>query len=790
VLRIQARTTLLAIVVVALGACAQGGDEAGQVAAGGGGGGGGTVVTPVTEFDLANGCFTLLADGQPVKRSGTAFTTAAGDAASFLMRATNLGRYAFFTQDAQFMTGEVGTAEAPATGTAVTATAEPSDGSDWTFTRVAAGTYNAQVGGRALGVGSAGELAMAATPATLTFERLAAAQCATFPEMPTLIGETYTLPPGGELIGFADVHAHMAMGSDMSDGSGDRGPSAGGAMYGHAANRFGVREALKDCSTLHGPGGNRSGELVLDSEPDPHDTVGWPTFVDWPARDSLLHQQMYYKLVERSYKAGLRLMVLHGTSIEALCDVAKKANPDNNVTTDCSDMGVGLKQVAYGHDIQDYVDAQNGGPGKGWFRIAKDPAEAEAIIRAGKMAVVPGLEFSNIFKCNVTYQGSPRGEVDGDPAAEVVGCTTQMIDEQIEIAWNAGVRGIFLYHDVDSALGGAGIFSAALNAVNYYGTKGWWQTYTCADQWTRPEDQGYFYGPGAVMLGADGYGALLDNPLGAALIGGAGGTYPIYPSTDQCNARGTTPLGRYALEAAMKKGFVLDIDHAEISIKQDMLDEAARTTPAYPMISAHGGHGGFTNAQVLQMLRQGGIMYPGMVNGREYKNFYNKVEAVWNQMTPAEKIRYPIAVGYGADQNGLANQPGPRGGDDVVPVDYDNIRLFRGAGWSGRFSGLPAVPVSLLTVPESGKYWNVDEVGVAHYGLIPDVVEQIRIEADGDTKYLDGFYNSAAAYIRLWKQTVEASAARPAPVRPDPSTLPEYVPHPIDPSTGSPPSVP
>jgi hypothetical protein len=614
----------------------------------------------------------------------------------------------------------------------------------------------------------------------LTFEPLAESQCAGFPEMPTNIGETFVGPQGGDLIGYADIHAHMAMGSDMSDGSGDRGPSAGGVMYGHTVDRFGVREAMKDCEVMHGPGGSTSAELVLDTAPDPHDTIGWPTFIDWPARDSMLHQQMYYKFVERSYKAGQRLMVLHGTSIEALCDVAKKTSGDK--TSDCSDMGVGMKQVAYAHDIQDYIDAQNGGPGKGWFRIAKDPTEAEAFIRAGKMAVVPGLEFSNIFKCNVTYQG----ENPGDASNEVVGCTTEIIDQQIEEAWNAGVRGIFLYHDVDSALGGTGIFSPVLNAVNYHGTKGWWKTYACDDQWAGDDDQGYFYGAGAVMLGAGEYAPLLDNPVGQALIGPANGNFPVYGPEVACNARGITTLGRYALEAAMKKGFVLDIDHAEISIKQDMLDEGAKSTPAYPMISAHGGHGGFTNAQVLQMLRQGGIMYPGMINGREYKWFYDKVEAVWNQMTPSEKAQYPIAVGYGADQNGLAGQPGPRGGDDVVPVDYDNITLFRGAGWSGRLKGLPAVKVGLLTVPESGKYWNVDEVGVAHYGMVPDVVEQIRIESAGNTKYLDGFYNSAGAYVRLWKQTVAAAAARPAPVRPDPSAVPPYVPHPIDPSTGSP----
>ncbi|MEK6806313.1 MAG: peptidase M19 [Pseudomonadota bacterium] len=775
-------------------------DDEAAVATGGG------VVVPggpvASRFDMANGCFALKSlqrNAYVVKAPDLAATApAAGGGEPFFMKPTALGKYLFYAKDRSFLAVDG--------DNAASATA-PSDDSDWTVNLLADGSFSVvnEVAARTLAVNpdSGGLVLVATAPAdgTHKFTFDAVSGCSAYPEMPTNIGETYTGPAAGEVIGFADIHAHMAMGSDMSDGTGDRGPSAGGVMYGHAVNRFGASEALKDCEEMHGPGGSTTAELVLDLEAnenfleseDTHDTVGWPSFVDWPARNSLLHQQMYYKFVERSYKAGLRLMVLHGTNIEALCDVGKKTVGDK--TSDCSDMGVGLKQVAYAYDIQDYIDAQEGGPGKGWFRIAKDPMEAEAFIRAGKMAVVPGLEFSNIFKCNVTYTGAPRGEMDGDPTTEVVGCTTESIDEQIDEAWDAGVRGIYLYHDVDSALGGTGIFSAVLNLVNYYGTKGWWETYTCDDQWGGEDDQGYFYGAGTVPLGmgSSQLGALLSNPIGAALIENFSGILPFYPSTNQCNARGITPLGRYALEAAMKKGFVLDVDHAEISIKQDMLDEGAKTTPAYPMMSAHGGHGGLTNAQVLQMLKQGGIMYPGMVNGREYKGFYNKVEAIWGQMSDAEKAKYPIAVGYGADQTGLASQPGPRGGDGVEPVDYDEgFTLFRGAGWSERLLGLPAVPVSLLTIKPAdcadctdGKSWNVDEVGVAHYGMVPDVVEQIRIETQPETKYLDGFYNSAAAYLRLWKQTVAASLVRPDPARPDASTLPQYVPHPLDPTTGT-----
>lgn len=690
-----------------------------------------------TPYDLAHGCFVLRADDAYVTRMSAGdgpvlFSTADGTAENaerFYLQPAGLGRYVFYTADRLFMTG---------TGTAVAGLEAPSDGADWTVESGDDGAFSARTGGAALSRdASSGALNQLGDAAQLAFER--AEGCADYPEMPLAIGETYKgLDRRGQVIGFAEVHAHMAMGSDMSDGSGDRGPSAGGVMYGHAANRFGVQEALKDCVTMHGVDGTASPEgPVLDTDPgQTHDTQGWPTFIDWPARDSLLHQQMYYRWVERTYRAGLRVMVAHGTNIEALCDIAKYTVGDK--TADCTDMGVGIKQVQYLHDIEKYVDAQHGGPGKGWFRIARTPAEARAIIAEGKLAVVPGLEFSNVFHCSVTFL--PDG-------SEQAGCDKARIDEEIEMAWNEGVRQVFAFHDVDSALGGTGIFSSALNYVGFTGTKGFWKTYDCPDGGVGPT---YFYDAGAEMESAP--LTAYNDPITQALIENTQGVTPIYPPGRQCNARGLTPLGQYALEQMMKKGFVLDIDHAELTIKQDMLDMGAKTDPTYPHVSGHGGHGGISMAQAAQILEQGGIIYPSIKNGRGYKEFVDKIEPIWPKGRP-------LAVGYGADQNGLANQPGPRAAP-FEPVDYSSFTLFEGQGWGPQFraAGIKPIKVDLLQVPESGKFWNIDEVGLAHYGLVPDIIEQIRIESGGDSKYTTAFYNSAEAYLQLWERTFAASA--------------------------------
>jgi hypothetical protein len=685
---------------------------------------------PVSVFDLANRCFVLRSGAVYVVQDGNGFVaraTAAADGARLYMKPTALGRYLFHTADGRVLT---------ANGAAVTAAADPVDGSDWSF-QADNGRYTASTQDLALGVDGDGRLVAGDTPATLTFEP--ASDCTPYPEMPTgIAGKTYTGPPAGQpVIGFAEVHAHMAMGGDMSDGTGDRGPSAGGVMYGQAVHRFGIPHAMRDCAEMHGPNGSLSPEnIILDNDPtQTHDTQGWPSFVDWPARDSQLHAQMYYRWVERAWKAGMRVIVSLGTNIEALCDIAKMTVGD--ASADCTDMGVGLKQVAYLSDIQNYVDAQEGGPGRGWFRIVKNPAEARAVIAEGKLAVVPGLEFSNLFRCNVRYL--PDG-------SEIHGCTREDIDRQIDEIWELGIRAVFPYHDVDSALGGAGIFSSVLNLVNFYGTGGFWRTYPCDDGGEGP---GFFYTAGAVMESAP--LTQFNDPISQALIGNAQGLLPVYGPGRQCNARTVTDLGRYAINKIMKKGFTIDIDHAEIRSKQILLDEGARTNPAYPMISGHGGHGGISNAQAQQILRQGGIIYPSVQNGVGYQAFLEKLKPIWASSGTAREI----AIGYGADATGLANLAPPRGaGSEGIRYPFT---LFQGAGWGPQFAaaGIEPLTVEMLSIP-GGQSWNMDEVGMAHYGLVADIVEEIRIE--GGEEAISTLYRSAETYLQLWEQTLAAAA--------------------------------
>ncbi len=419
--------------------------------------GAGSNARPQTRFDLANRCFALKArdNGQFVTRNGVNFVAAAAtldDAERFYMKPTALGDYLFYAKDRRLM----------AVGSDATVAAQsPSNASNWTVGTTAPGRYTVVL--KSDGV-TRPWLGTGVASGEFTF--VPADGCTAYPEISTdSVGQTYKGRGADQpVIGFAEVHTHMAMGHEMSDGSGNVGPAAGGVLYGQMYNRFGAPVALENCEAYHGPNGIQDPEaLILDFTPlKMHDTQGWPSFVDWPGNVSQLHQAMYYKWVERAWKAGLRIMVSEGTNIAALCEVARIYATTINPAAlgyDCNDMSLGINQVKYLKTLQDYVDAQEGGPGKGWFRIVGDPAQAREVINDGKLAVVPGLEFSNLFDCT---SKSVLG------IGEVAGCTEAAIDRQIDEVWELGVRELFPYHDVDSALGGTGIFNGdVLNLVGF-----------------------------------------------------------------------------------------------------------------------------------------------------------------------------------------------------------------------------------------------------------------------------------------------------------------------------------
>jgi hypothetical protein len=92
----------------------------------------------------------------------------------------------------------------------------------------------------------------------------------------------------------------------------------------------------------------------------------------------------------------------------------------------CNEMDGVRLQARRIHELQDYLDAQSGGPGKGWFRIVTSPGQARRVINQGKLAVVEGIEVSKLFDCGLNNEQAE--------------CTARQIDQRLDEVYDMGVR--------------------------------------------------------------------------------------------------------------------------------------------------------------------------------------------------------------------------------------------------------------------------------------------------------------------------------------------------------------
>ncbi|MDR3417553.1 MAG: hypothetical protein P4L83_15360 [Nevskia sp.] len=651
-------------------------------------------------YTLANGCYALrTAGGRYVRSLGRGYaasTFAADQAEPFYLKPTALGSYLLYDHNGRFLA---------AGGLGIDAAAGASAAADWTVTSDAAGNFQLGLGSpsRQLAVTNLfGTLGVTARPSSFRF--VAASGCAAFPEAGVNATGTPFQGHGVDrpVLGFADSHVHITATDFL-----------GHAHAGRPFHPYGITQALGSCEDRHGVDGMRDvigNFMTLGTPIATHDTTGWPTFRDWPSHQSLTHEQTYYKWLERAWRGGERLLVNFLVENQTLCEL--EAPLQGLKGFDCNEMDSVRTQVGQIHDLQDYVDAQEGGPGKGWFRIVTSPAEARDVINRGKLAVVLGIETSHLFDC---------AERNGVPA-----CDRASIDRELDEFYGLGVRTVFPLHEFNNAYGGNGIFMPLIDLGNLIDTGALWRTYDC------PVEP-YLYGAGAPL-------PQLGNAAAPTSLAQwrqtADSAAPAGPN--QCNQRTITDLGRYLVARLMARKMMIEIDHMELQMKSQVLDIAEAQTPVYPVMSGHGGHGGISMEQAQRIYNVGGLIFPYKGNGRGYAQFLPTLESLRND-------KYYFGVGFGADTNGMAGQAAPRGGGQ--PVSYP-FTLFQGGDWGSDFAGVQ--PVTFDQQRTGERSFDTDVDGFAHYGMMPDFVEEVRIE--GGAAALGDLFHSAEAYLEMWER--------------------------------------
>lgn len=795
------------------------------------------VLTPRTRYSMANGCFAIqsVSSGKYLVADGDGYVASAslpeaGEA--FFMKPSALGSYLIYNRARELMH-----AAAPVDNVAL---ADASDAAVWAITGASDTTSYPVLRGlhieptaeevaayrdfvepaedeftefRLLSKGSGellladsdGVLSTAAAPDALAqqfrFDALSEG-CAPFPEAQSNVeGETFSgTTADGRVLGMADVHVHISATEFL-----------GKAQWGWPIHPYGVTHALGDCDAYHGEMGSQDAVgAFLGGDNDGHATDGWPTFSEWPARDALTHEAIYWKWLERSWKAGLRIAVNDVVDNETLCELQRNAAQDP--TLDCNPMNSAAAQVGTMFLMQDYIDAQYGGRGEGWFRIVLTADEARSVIEQGKLAVILGIEISNFLGCQVLYNSPNRSlepfEETGAGGAEAsytcamteTGADNEILT-QLNRLWDLGIRQIISIHEFDNAFGGNGIFMAFLNLGNRENSGGipggalaggfptvpeeqasgeFWTTYDCPEE---TDTSGYAYlwgssgGEPGTALRSLGQNDNSNDPTANCPAMGQNGRYGgptnCYPNANQCNARWMTPIGLYMYKKLMEFGFIFDFDHMELAMKDQAMDLTEAQPIPYPVVSTHGTFGGTSVDQAQRVLRNGGALYPSIGRSTSFINDMNETLGVYNDAmvrAPAipEADRPLFGFGFGTDTNGLSGQSPPRSSIDSSNAVTYPFTLFSGPGFDD-LDDFDAVEGLIFDQPlvldEDGvkrREWHVDRDGNAHHGMLADTVREIAIE--GSSEHLRHLYNSAEAYLQMWKRT---EAARDAIVGPD-----------------------
>jgi microsomal dipeptidase-like Zn-dependent dipeptidase len=646
--------------------------------------GAGAAAASDSVYSFADQCRTLQVGGSAVTRTALGYGVKGGPATSFYMKASGLGTYLLYGSDRSLVA-------AGPLGLGVIATSQPGPSGDWRLQPAGEGfTFANVTNGRSLAVNALGQLVQSAGQGA-TFVPQPAGGCANFPEIGTnATGTPWTgATPYDEVQGTIDGHNHVTAYEFLG----------GDAHCGEPWSRYGVTVALVDCPDHYPNGAAAVLENALYGNPlRTHDPIGWPTFKDWPAPASLTHEQTYYRWIERAWLGGVRLMVDDLVENVALCDIYPIKH------NSCRDMDSVRLQYRRIHELEEYIDAQNGGPGMGWFRIVRTPFEARRVINEGKLAVVLGIETSEIFNCGGSEQ-FPR-------------CSRQQIVEGLDEIEAMGVASFFPIHKFDNALGGVrfdgGTFGAVINAANFKQTGHFWEIERCQGE---REDNAQ---DTALPAEAD----IIDAGLFALLPAGA---LPVYPPPPHCNKLGLTPLGEFVVEEMIDRGLMVEVDHMSQKSANRAI-ELAEGSGYSGVLSSHSWMDPHLRERVYSL---GGFVEP-ITSSPE--SFIDE----WHQLRDASDPRFKFGIGFGADANGFHAQPPARGADKPSPVTYPFKSLDGRITFDRQVSGQRTYDV------------NVD--GVAQYGLHPDWMEQLRLLAG--QPIADDLMNGAEAYLQTWERAI------------------------------------
>ena len=144
-------------------------------------------------------------------------------------------------------------------------------------------------------------------------------------------------------------------------------------------------------------------------------------------------------------------------------------------------------------------------------------------------------------------------------------------------------------------------------------------------------------------------------------------------------------------------------------------------------------HSWSTDDAYQRIYRLGGVITP-------YGGSATSFAAKWQHLKKMQYGAQYYGIGWGADMNGFGSQGGPRNGSN--PVTYP-FKSFDGK-------------MTIDRQRSGSRVFDINTDGVAHYGLFPDWVQDLRnIAGDGIVKDLS---RGAESYLQMWERAVGVPA--------------------------------
>ncbi|MEM7360732.1 MAG: membrane dipeptidase [Pseudomonadota bacterium] len=539
---------------------------------------------------------------------------------------------------------------------------------------------------------------------------------------------------GRGIRGFVDAHTHISS-FEMIGGR---------LVHGKTFHPLGVEYALSDGRETHG---NLQSLISLLTPTIDDSTKGWPDFYAWPNRDATSYTGYYHKWIERAYLSGQRMMVTYMTGLQILCDIY--TDPVLNPAKSCDTIDTVNRQIDFLYQLEDYIDAQFGGRGNGFFRIVTSPEQARRTIEDGKLAVVLGVEISEVLDCGLKDKN----------------CNESKIESGLQQLYKKGVRVMFPGHKVDNQLTGVVYETFPVDVANVASSGSWFDVGECRDGSLNPQNQDHtssllFGTIGGVIndvsnyrprflrkLAPEGILALLWEKLGQGELP----EYPDYPYLAEhehgddedlvlpCNTRGLTRKGAYLVNRMIDLGMIIDIDHLSDKSANTVLD-IAETRNFSSIVSSHSYlhadepvRGGLGNS-MRRILHLGGFVSP--MSNRNSTELGDLISHIAEEI---EKTNYIVGIGIGTDMSGFATQAPPRGDVENNPLVYPYETEFGGV-FDRQISG--------------NRTFDLNSEGIAHYGMLPDYIQDIRVNTD--ERVYEAIMSSAEAYLQMWERGLNA----------------------------------